>query len=113
MARSAGEALRNHVALELGCSNRLNLNAYVPLLQIGGGAARFFPEVPGNPMPSSALMASMTRRFTESLERFARDRGVNVVRSVTYFDQCRTLTVRHRDLPEMEERPAAIQRGTL
>ena len=31
------------------------------------------------PLPSSALMAPMTRRFTDSLERFARDPGVDVV----------------------------------
>ena len=79
IARSAGEALRNHVTLELECFDRLYLNGYVPLLQTGAGAAWFFREVRGNPVPSSALMAPMTRRFTESLERFARDRGVDVV----------------------------------
>ena len=79
IARSAGEALRNHVTLELECFDRLYLNAYVPLLQTGGGAACFFREIRGNPVPSSALMAPMTRRFTDSLERFARDQGVDVV----------------------------------
>ena len=79
MARSAGEALRNHVTLEPECFDRLYLNAYVPPLRTGAGAAWFFREVRGNPVPSSALMAPMTRRFTESLERFAPGPGVDAV----------------------------------
>ena len=39
MARSAGEAPRNHVTLELECFDRLCLNACVSLLQAGAGAA--------------------------------------------------------------------------
>ena len=61
------------------CVDRLYLNACVPLLQTGAGAAWFFREVRGNPVPSSALMAPMTRRFVTSLERFARDQGVDVI----------------------------------
>ena len=72
IARSAGDVLENHVTLELECLDRLYLNAYVPMLQTGGGAAWFFRDVRGNPVPSSALMAPMTRRFVTSLERFAR-----------------------------------------
>ncbi len=64
------------MTLALECFDRLYLNAYVPLLQTGAGAAWFFREVR---VPSLALMAPMNRRFTESLERFARDRGVDVV----------------------------------
>ncbi len=80
IARSAGEVLENHATLELECLDRLYLNAYVPMLQTGGGTAWFFREIRGNPVPSSALMAPMTRRFVTSLERFARDRGVDLVR---------------------------------
>ena len=79
IARSAGAVLENHVTLELECLDRLYLNAYVPMLQTGGGTAWFFREVRGNPVPSSALMGPMTRRFVTSLERFARDRGVDLV----------------------------------
>ena len=79
IARSAGAVLANHVTLELECLDRLYLNAWVPMLQTGGGTAWFFREVRGNPVPSSALMAPMTRRFVTSLEHFARDRGVDLV----------------------------------
>ena len=79
IARSAGDVLENHVTLELECLDRLYLNAYVPMLQTGGGTAWFFREVRGNPVPSSALMAPMTRRFVTRLERFARDQGVDLV----------------------------------
>ena len=66
-ARSAAEVLANHVTCALECVDRLYLNAYVPLLQMGAGAAWFFREVRGNSVPSSALMAPMTRRFVTSL----------------------------------------------
>ncbi len=77
IARSAGEVLENRVTLK--CLDRLYLNAYVPMLQTGGGVAWFFREVRGNPVPSSALMAPITRRFVMHLERFARDQGVDLV----------------------------------
>ena len=72
IARSAGDVLENHVTLELECLDSLYLNACVPMLQTGGGAAWFFRDDRGNPVPSSALMAPMTRRLVTSLERSAR-----------------------------------------
>ena len=56
------------------------LNVYVPILQTGTGTAHFFKKVRGNAVPSSALMASMTRKFVGALERFAADSGVDLVR---------------------------------
>ena len=52
----------------------------VPMLQSGAGAAHFFRKVRGNPVPSSALMEPMTRRFVASLRGFAHDGGVDLVR---------------------------------
>ena len=34
-------------------------------------------------------------------------------RSITYFDQCRSVTECRRDIPAMAECPLRIQRGTL
>ena len=80
VARSAGEVLAHHTSLELECIDRMCLNAYVPLLQSGGGTAAFFRGVRGNPVPSSALMAPMTRRFVSAIERFAQRQGIDLVR---------------------------------
>ena len=80
VARNAGEVLAEHATLELECIDRMYLNVYVPMLQSGAGTAHFFRQVRGNPVPSSALMAPMTRRFVADMERFARDEGVDLVR---------------------------------
>ena len=49
-------------------------------MQTGAGTAHFFRKVRGNPVPSSALMEPMTRRFVRALERYAADAGVDLVR---------------------------------
>ena len=56
------------------------LNVYVPMLQTGAGAAYFFKKVRGNAVPSSALMAPMTRNFVAALKRYAADAGVYPIR---------------------------------
>ncbi|MBV8712191.1 MAG: hypothetical protein JOY56_10455 [Solirubrobacterales bacterium] len=38
------DVLEGHVALEIECVDRLYLNAYVPILQVGGQAVRFLRE---------------------------------------------------------------------
>ena len=80
VARSAGEVLAEHTTLELECIDRMYLNVYVPLLQSGAGAAYFFRKVRGNPVPSSALMEPMTRRFVAAIERYAAKEGVELIR---------------------------------
>ena len=80
IARSAADVLSDHVELELECLDRIYLNGYVPLLQGGGGAAYFFRKIRGNPVPSSALMAPMTRAFVANIERYARDHGIDLIR---------------------------------
>ena len=79
IARNAGKVLSRHVTLELECLDRLYLNAYVPMLQTPGGAAHFFRAVLGNPVPSSALMAPMTRSFVAAIERFAKTEGLDLI----------------------------------
>jgi hypothetical protein len=72
VARNAGEALSAHAALGLERIDRMRLNVRVPMLQSGAGTAHFLRHVRGSPVPSSALMAPMARRFVADLERFAR-----------------------------------------
>ena len=80
VAPHVAEVLSEHTALELECMDRLCLNAYVPMLQSGAGTAYFFRKIRGNPVPSSALMAPMTRRFVSALERYAQREGVDLIR---------------------------------
>ena len=80
VARNAGEVLAEHATLDLECIDRMYLNVYVPMLQSGAGAAYFFRKVRGNPVPSSALMEPMTRRFVAALRGFVRDSGVDLIR---------------------------------
>ena len=79
VARTAAEVLDAHTTFELECVDRMYLNAYVPVLQTTGGAAWFFRKVRGKPVPSSALMAPMSRNFVAGIERFAEAHGVDLV----------------------------------
>ena len=80
VARTAAEVLDEHATLELECVDRMYLNAYVPILQTCGGAAWFFRKVRGKPVPSSALMAPMSRDFVAAIGRFAEQAGVELVK---------------------------------
>jgi len=80
VARNVAEALCEHVTLEVECVDRLYLNLYQPLLQTPGGAAYFFRNVRGNPVPSPALMAPITRDFVAAIEAFASAGGIDLIR---------------------------------
>ena len=80
LARNAAEVLAEHTTLELECIDRMYLNVYVPMLQTGAGTSYFFRKVRGNPVPSSALMEPMTRRFVAAIRGFVRDNSVDLVR---------------------------------
>ena len=80
VARNVAEALSEHVTLEVECVDRLYLNLYQPLLQTPGGAAHFFRTIRGNPVPSPALMAPITRNFVAAIEAFADANGIDLIR---------------------------------
>ena len=67
VSRNAAEALAEHTTLELECIDRMYLNFYVPMLQTGAGAPYFLRNIRGNPVPSSALMAPITRAFVAAI----------------------------------------------
>lgn len=80
VARSAADVLAEHVQFELDCIDRLYLNLYVPILQQEAGVAWFWRHHRGAKFPSSALMAPMSNEFISSIERFAREEGVPLIR---------------------------------
>ncbi len=79
VARSVAEVLSDHTSLTLESVDRMYLNVYVPLLQRGVGAAWFFRELQGWQVPSSVLMAPMTRRFVAAIKGYARQHRVEIV----------------------------------
>src|SRR5215831_3722114 len=80
IAQSVAEIVKQHVKLTVEGIDRMYLNVYVPGLQYEGGIVRFFREHRGQPLPSAALMSSMTRGFVAALEDFVARHEIPVVR---------------------------------
>jgi hypothetical protein len=80
IAQSVAEILADHVKLSVEGIDRLYLNVYVPRLQTEGGIVGFFRHHRGQPLPSGALMAPISRRFVATLEAFAAKEGLTIVR---------------------------------
>jgi len=78
IAQNAADVLKNHVTLEVEGIDRMYLNAYVPLLQTGGGVTSFFRRL-GHQFASSGLMAPLSRAFVAAVERYAKNHAIDVV----------------------------------
>ena len=75
--QNVAEILTNHVTFELEAIDRMYLNAYVPSLQTGGGVV-YFRKI-GERVPSTVMVAPMSQRFVEALERFVKAEGVDLI----------------------------------
>jgi hypothetical protein len=73
------EILAEHVTFELEAIDRMYVNAYVPSLQTGAGFVYFVKTQLQARVPSTMLVAPMSRRFVEALEQCAKAEGVDVV----------------------------------
>jgi hypothetical protein len=71
--------LADRVTFRLRSIDRLYLNLYQPLLQTPGLIRAFLCHVRGAPIPSPALFGQMGRDFTERVERFAAEEGIEIV----------------------------------
>jgi hypothetical protein len=85
--RSAGsrvvtvnDVLDGQVALDLECLDRIYLNAYVPILQVGGQVVSFLTQHLGNPVPSPAIFEKIGLAFRKAVAEFAQDNHIPVVR---------------------------------
>ena len=65
------EVLDGHVSLQVDCVDRLYLNAYCPILQVGGQVVCFLTGHLGNPVPSPTLFHQIGNRFRRDVDRFA------------------------------------------
>jgi hypothetical protein len=77
--RSVAEILDHHVTFELEAIDRMYLNASVPSLQTGAGFAYFVKTQLGVRVPSTVMIAPMSQRFVEAMERFPATEGVDLV----------------------------------
>jgi hypothetical protein len=72
------DVLDGHVGLDLRCVDRLYLNAYVPILQVGGQVERFCRHL-GQPIASPAVIEKIGNRFRREVDAFAKDHGVPIL----------------------------------
>jgi hypothetical protein len=77
--KNVAEILQNHVTFELEAIDRMYLTAYVPSLQTGGGLVYFLKTQLGVRVPSTVMVAPMSERFVEAIERFVATAGVALV----------------------------------
>ncbi len=76
---NVAEILTNHVTFELEAIDRMYLNAYVPSLQTGAGLVYFPKTQPGVRVPSTVMVAPMSQRFVDGIERFVDTQGIDLV----------------------------------
>ena len=73
------DVLDGHVALEVECVDRLYLNVYVPILQVGGQVNRFLERHLGFPIGSPAVIERIGNRFRREVKAFAAAQGVPIL----------------------------------
>ena len=79
VCKNVAEILQHHVTFELEAIDRMYLNAYVPSLQTGGGFVYFVKSQLGVRVPSTVMIAPMSTRFVEAIERFVATEKVDLV----------------------------------
>jgi len=77
--KSVAEILDHHVTFELEAIDRMYVNAYVPSLQTGGGFVWFVKTQLGARVPSTVMVAPMSERFVEAIERFVETEQIDLV----------------------------------
>jgi hypothetical protein len=77
--QNVAEILDHHVTFELEAIDRMYLNAYVPSVQTGAGFVYFVKTQLGARVPSTVMIAPMSKRFVEAIERFIETQGVDLV----------------------------------
>ena len=79
IAQSVADILGGHVRLSVEGIDRMYLNVYVAKLQHELGIVGFFRAHRGNPLPSAALMAPMSRTFVTKVENLATQEKIPLV----------------------------------
>ena len=69
------DVLEGHVGLDLRCIDRIDWNAYVPTLQVGGQVERFCCHL-GQPIASPAVIEKIGNRFRREVDAFVKTNKV-------------------------------------
>ncbi len=77
---TVNDVLDGHVILDLECLDRIDLNGYVPNLQVGGQVVSFLTAHLGYEIPSPAILEKIGTAFRKAVDRFAADNKIPVVR---------------------------------
>ncbi len=104
---SVAEALEGHVTLDIECFDRMVFNAYVPLLQSGGGVVTFLRDHRGNPIPSPALFGPIGEAFRSAVRRFAEEHGIPLIAFRSRQDKLATVR------PRLDAAAAAEREGVV
>ncbi|WP_241245527.1 hypothetical protein [Microbacterium sp. KRD172] len=94
------DVLDGHVALEIECLDRIYLNGYVPILQVGGQVIRFMREHLGKNIPSPAILEKLGTRFRAAVRDFA---DVHQIPIVQFKKDDRKIDVMQRFLSAQEK----------
>jgi hypothetical protein len=74
------ELLDGHTVLDIECPDRIDLNGYVPTLQVGGQVLTFLRGHLGMPVASPAVFEKIGTRFRQAVARFAQVNDIPVIR---------------------------------
>ena len=74
------ELLDGHTVLDIECLDRIYLNGYVPLLQVGGQVFTFLHDHLGMPVASPAVFEKIGTRFRQAVVRFAEMNEIPMVK---------------------------------
>ena len=77
--KNVAEILQDHVTFELEAIDRMYLNASVLSLQTGGGFVYFVKTQLGVRVPSTVMVAPMSERFVDAMERFVKTQEIDLV----------------------------------
>jgi hypothetical protein len=74
------ELLDGHTVLDVECLDRIYLNGYVPMLQVGGQVVTFLHGHRGMKIASPAVLEQIGTRFRQAVARFAENNGIPMVK---------------------------------
>ena len=104
------ELLDGHTVLDIECLDRIYLNGYVPVLQVGGQVMTFLHDHRGMPIASPAVFEQIGTRFRQAVGRFAEMNDIPMVKfkkGTRKIDVMRPLLAR----AERARRPAVAAIG--
>ena len=73
---TAGELLDGHTVLDIECLDRIDLNAYIPILQSSGQVVAFITQPPGQADPVAHAHGARRTRLRSSVESYASSNGI-------------------------------------